>query len=117
MQISFCKVGVVCSGLDWAWQPIVKRNGNQIEKLIEMPRNGANNNGQVMRMSTAHTQQEEEEGGREYWARESWEGKVEAGNEFSNLSIGLVAFVCVIMAKAKDKLEIYCYYGRKEEEQ
>lgn len=62
MQISFSKVGVVCSGLDWAWQPIVKRNGNQIEKLIEMPRNGANNNGQVMRLSTAHTQQEEEEG-------------------------------------------------------
>lgn len=61
MQISFHKMGVVCSGLDWAWQPIVKRKGNQIEKLIEMPRNGANNNGQVMRLSTAHTQQQEEE--------------------------------------------------------
>lgn len=34
-----------------------------------MPRNGANNNGQVMRLSTAHTQQEEEK-----------EGNPEAGN-------------------------------------
>lgn len=53
-------MGVVCAGLYWAWQAIVKRNGNQIEKLIEMPRNGGNNNGQVMRLSTAHTQQQEE---------------------------------------------------------
>lgn len=67
-------MGVVCSGLDWAWQPIVKRKGNQIEKLIEMPRNGANNNGQVMRLSTAHTQQEEEEEG------SPEEGNPEEGN-------------------------------------
>lgn len=41
------------------------------------------------------------------------ESVAEAGNEFSNLSIGLVAFVCVIMGK----LEIYCYYaeGRERE--
>lgn len=39
------------------------------------------------------------------------ESVAEAGNEFSNLSIGLVAFVCVIMGK----LEIYCYYGKGRE--
>lgn len=39
------------------------------------------------------------------------ESVAEAGNEFSNLSIGLVAFVCVIMGK----LEIYCYYGEGRE--
>lgn len=85
-----------------------------------MPRNGGNNNGQVMRLSTAHTQQQEEGEGNpkgnpeEGNPEKTREREVEAGNEFSNLSIGLVAFVCVIMAKAKDKLEIYCYYGRKE---
>lgn len=41
------------------------------------------------------------------------ESVAEAGNEFSNLSIGLVAFVCVIMGK----LEIYCYYGEGRERQ
>lgn len=60
--------------------------------------------GKVMRLSATG-----EDAGRE--DEDAAEAEAEAGNEFSNLSIGLVAFVCVIM----DKLEIYCYYGEGRE--